>query len=270
MNDFLRESAGVFKNIHRLQEIIAQTEKYTLLKQNSVFDKSQENVVENKIEQLDQRFDTISGIIKEDIKKTKTETDLLAKHKARKCEVDLRKLHILKQTKDLTEAIGNYRSLKYECKAKENELLKRALQISNSKADEITINKIAESNQLSDSKPPFALGSKSANEMLEHSQQRKDRIEKIVITIQKLANMIDEINNLVYDNSKVIDGILINVSDSEMHLAQSNVELESALAYQRKANFIKRIIFSIFLVFLAITIFYLYFVIFLRPRYYYY
>jgi len=267
MNEFLNNSTIIFKNIGRLKEIIEEMEKYTLLKQNSVLDESKEAALENKIEKSDFNFNSISETIKDEIKRNQDEVDRLKKNGISKREMEIRRSHLFKQSKDLAEAIASYRNLKCEYKNKERELLQRAYQIVNPSGDKFEYREVEKDTS---SKAVFAVGSKSSQEIIRHANNRKLKIDKIVETITKLAGMIDEIDEIVHKNSKVVDDILGNITDAEMNSAEANRELESALAYQRKVNYIKRLLLKFLIFFIFILIIWLYIQYRIRLSYYYY
>lgn len=246
MKEFLNNSTLVFKNIQKLKEMTEKMEKYILLKQNSVMDDAKEEALESQIDRLDSDFDIMSESIKEEIKRCQEETNKLAKNGMSKGEIDLRNTHIFKHSKELTEAITQYRNVKCEYKNKEKEMLKKAYQIVNPKVSDSELEKLAEDKDFdSGMGTAFSLGSKSAQQIMIQAKNRKKKLEKIVDVINKLVQLIEEIDALVKNNTKVVDDIVVNMTEAEVNTAEANKQLESALIYQRRVNFIKKVFFAI-------------------------
>lgn len=240
MNEFLGNSQIVLNNIKRLREIVSEMEEHILLKQNSVLSDEKEEVLENKISKLDFDFNSISEIIGKEIKKNQQETDGL-EGKISDKELEIRRNHIYKHTKDLKEVIGEYRNLKCSYKNKEVEMLKRAFEVVHPNAKDEDFEEFK--TKLGDDSTPFAIG--ASDQSLKHAKVRKERLDRVIEVINKLVMLIEEIDELVKNNSKVVDNIVIHMTDAEINTNEANNQLEAALKYQRRANKIKRIIYGI-------------------------
>lgn len=255
MKEFLNNSTLVFKNIHKLKEMTGKMEKYILLKQNSVMDDAKEEALENQIDRLDSDFDTVSESIKEEIKRSQEETNKLAKNGMDQREIGMRNTHIFKHSRDLTEAITQYRNIKCEYKNKEKEMLKKAYQIVNPKVSDSDLEKLSEDKDFDSSMgTAFSLGSKSAQQIMIQAKNRKQKLEKIVEVINKLVSLIEEIDALVKSNTKVVDDIVVHMTEAEVNTAEANKQLESALLYQRRVNFFKKVFLVIVLVFIGLVL----------------
>lgn len=248
MKNFLENSKLIFANIEALRKIVKTSQEYVSLKQTSVMTEDQEIVVDKKIEELDLNFDKVSSSIKDAIKATQDETNRLEKADLiDKTEIEMRNLHIHKFYKELKQTIFSYRNLKSESKNKEKDLLKQAFQIVNPKADDASIDKILNEKDADSSlNSAFSLGGGSSSKrMLETAKNRRKKIDRIIETINRLIAMIEEIDKMVKKNANVVDDITVNMTQSEKHTAQANVELERSLVYQRRINFIKKVLFGI-------------------------
>lgn len=260
MKGFLNNSSLVFKNILKLKEMTKKMEEYTLLKQNSVMDDAKEEALEDQIDRLDSDFDTMSESIKEEIKRSQAETNKLAKNGMGHEEIDLRNTHTFKHSKELTKVIAQYRNVKCEYKNKEKERLKKAYQIVNPKVSDSELEKLTEDKDFDSSmSTAFSLGSRSAQQIMMQAKNRRKKLEKIVDVINKLVSLIEEIDTLVKSNTKVVDDIVVHMTEAEVNTAEANKQLESALLYQRRVNFFKKVLLGIVLVFVALVLLWLVF-----------
>lgn len=248
MESFLENSKLIFANIETLRKLVKSSQQYTSLKQTSVMTEDQEAVVDRKIEELDINFDKICGAIKDAIHAAQEETNRLEKEDMiDKAELEMRNLHIHKFFKELKQTIFTYRNSKSDFKNKEKDLLKQAYQIVNPKANENEIEKILnEPDSDTALSSAFSLGGNSAKKMLETAKNRRKKIDRIVVIINRLVALIEEIDNMVKSNATVVDDIVINMTQSEKHTAQANKELERSLVYQRRINFIKKLALGLF------------------------
>lgn len=260
MIEFLDNSRLILANIKELRKIIKEMKECIRMKQTSVLTEEKELALDNKIDTLDTNFDKICHVIKDAIKSTQEETNRLQKDgELSKEEIEMRNVHTYKYYKELSDAVYSYRNLKSEYKTKEKDLLKQAFQIVNPKASDAELDKIVEcSDSEASLSKAFSLGTNSGQQMLKQAKYRRKKIDSIVENINKLVALIEEIDEVVHKNTKVVDEIVVNVTAAEMNTKQANKELESALAYQRKLNIIKRIVLGI--VVLLVIVFIVFFV----------
>lgn len=233
MNEFLNNSRILIKNLDKLSAIISEIEATIKLKQNSVLSDEQEEAVERKINKLDCEFDNLTEIIGREIKKNQADLEK-EKKKYSKEELDIRKNHILKHSNGLKEKVGEYRSLKVNYKNKENEMFKKAFEVANPNAKDEDFEKYKEN--LDTEAQPFDFGSKVVFQSLKQAKIRKERLNSVVKTINKMVQLIEEIDELVQKNAEVVDEIVINMTDAEENVRETNTQLEQALAYQKKTN----------------------------------
>lgn len=218
-------------------------EKFMALKTTSVLDEEKEKALENKIDRLDFDFNAIYEVIKSEIERNQKETDKLEKEGCKKVQIEIRRSHIYKHSNDLTRIIGEYKSLQCENRNKEKEILERAYQVVNPSMGKKQIEKFAKKGSLQGvGNTPFSVRSKSSQEVLEHANNRKRRVDKIVKSIVRLTALIDEIDQIVNSNTKYVDEIGENMVKSEMNTEQTNKELDAALEYQRRVNFLKKVL----------------------------
>jgi t-SNARE complex subunit (syntaxin) len=256
MIEFLDNSKLILASIKELRKIIEEMKEYIRMKHTSVLSEDKEEALDKKIDLLDNKFYKICEVVRDAIKTTKEETARLYKDgEITKEEEKMRKVHAYKYYKELSDAIYAHRNLKTEYKTKEKDLLKKTYQIVNPKATEAELDKIMES---ADSEGvmgiAFSTGTQSGQQMLKQAKYRRKRIDDIVENIKKLIALIEEIDELVHKESKTIDDIVVNVTAAEMNTKQANKELESALVYQRKLNFLKRIGVVILILFFVLVL----------------
>lgn len=255
MNEFLSNSQVVLKNIKKLEDIIKEMEDTILIKQTTVLNDEKDELLEKKITKLDFDFNVISETISKEIKRNQKETEKL-KNKIDARELEVRQNHIFKHTKELKEAISEYRNLKCTYKNKEMEMMRKTFEVTHPGGDEEAFEKYKETLD-SGGANAFTTGSETSMASLKHAQMRKERLDKVVEVINRLVTLIEEIDELVHKNSKVIDEIVVNIADAEVNATEANKQLESALYYQRRSNKIKRILYGIMIVFLCIGLWWL-------------
>ncbi|ELA42491.1 uncharacterized protein VICG_00590 [Vittaforma corneae ATCC 50505] len=256
MIEFLDNSKLILGNIKELRKIIKEMKECIRMKQTSVLTEEKELALDKKIDTLDITFDKICHAVKDAIKSTQEETNKLEKNgELTKEEIEIRKVHTYKYYKELSDAVYSYRNLKSEYKTKEKDLLKQAFQIVNPNVSEAELDKIVEcSDSEASLNTAFSLGTHSGQQMLKQAKYRRKKIDNIVENINKLVALIDEIDEMVHKNTKVVDEIVVNVTAAEMNTKQANKELESALAYQRKLNIIKRIAVGVVILIVIVLI----------------
>lgn len=250
MKEFLESSTHILKRVRELRKITKEIEEAIRMKQTSVLAEDKELALDRRMDYLDTSFDETCHEIKDAIKSTREETDrLTTSGDLSKEELEVRNMHIYKYYKELSDAIFAYRNLKSEYKNREKELLKQAFQIVNPKASDADIEKTIENPDSEMSAgSAFSLGTNSGQQILKQAKYRRKKIDKIVETIGRLIALIDEIDELVHKNTKVVDEVVVNVTKAEMNTRQANKELESALIYQRRLNFVKRLVFALVIV----------------------
>lgn len=257
MREFLDNSRLILTNIKELRKTVEEMKECIRMKHTSVLTEDKEMELDERMERLDAEFDKMCYLIKEAIKTTKKETSRLEKNEEiSKEEVEMRNVHTYKYYKELSDAIYSYRNLKSDYKNKEKDLLKQAYQIVNPKATEGEIEKIVETEGDGQLGTAFSLGTASGQNMLKQAKYRRKKIDGIVESISKLVALIDEIDKMVNKEDKEIDQIVVHVTTAEMNTKQANKELESALAYQRKLNTLKRTVLVIFVILVIILLFF--------------
>lgn len=256
MKAFLDNSKGILRNIDELKTIVANMDEYIRLKQTSVLPEDKETALDGKMDGLDGKFDTICVSIKDAIETAQNETRQLEKdEEISKEEVELRNVHIYKYFKELTKAVYSYRNLKSEFKNKEGELLRQAYQVMHPQATEEELNELGEGEDCDEKLGAvFATGTAGGQEMLKKAKYRRKRIEKIVTAVNRLIVLIQEIDELVKKNTRVVDEIVVHVTKAEMHTRQANRELEEALEYQRRLNFIKRMVLLVVVILVVVML----------------
>jgi len=247
MEEFLDNSRRTLKRIAELGSIVKEMEESIRMKQTSVLTEDKETVLDHKMDELDEKFDKLCHEIKGAISDTQAETKKLEKEQEiSKEEADMRGVHVHKYLKELSDAVLAYRNLKSEFKNKEKDLLKQAYQIVHPKVTDDELDKLAEGNDMDDKlSGAFSTGTASGQQMYNRAKERGRRIGMIVKDVNKLVALINELADLVGSNTKIVDEIVVHVTKAEMNTRQANRELEEALEYQRKINFIKRMIFLI-------------------------
>lgn len=257
MRKFLELSAETSDKIKKLDGYVDEFKSYTLSKQNSVLTDKEEQKVDNKLKAIDKIVMFLSSEIKIDIEKQQEETRKMAKFIKNNpgangisvSEVEMRELHTFKHGNDLSKALRNYQNMQCSYKESEKDRLKEIYLVANPEATEEDIKNLNDESKCESLlASAFALGSHSAKGILEEANNRKAKIEQIVKLINSLVTLIDEIDNTVRKNGKIIDKISLSVASSDTNTSHANSELRKALAYERKAMYIKRIIAAIIVI----------------------
>jgi len=260
MRDFLETAMDVSKEIKDLDERVEKYRKLILEKQTKILNREDEYELNNKIEALNIKINSRSEKIKSAIKRNKEETLYLKGTNMGRDIISIRELHTFGHGKELSSVLGKYQDIQYKYKRREKERVKEAYLIANPKAgqkelDELMYGKDGETVLAS----AFALGSHSAKGILDEAKDRMKRIDKIVESINTIVSLINEIDKIVKMESSVVDNISINMTSAEVHTSQANKELNSALRYQRRVMFLKRLFFGFFIVLLALLLGYVVF-----------
>lgn len=216
----------------------------------------QENILDAKIEQLNNDFSYNCQVVKDKIKESQAEINQLkAAKKITKEEEDVRSVHIYKYYTELSNAIKAYRNLNSDFKNKEKEMLKQQYQIVNPKATEADLKKIFDDDS-AELESAFSLGGASSKKMLQSAKTRSNKINKIVEKVNKLVELIEEVDNIVKSNTNVINETVINMDAAEQNTKQTNAELEAALVYQRRINFFKKLVLGVVGFFMLLLVLY--------------
>lgn len=261
MREFLESVTNISNTTSKLDEYIEGIDKCILTKQNSVLNEEEENVLDSKIECLNSTFVQQSESIKEQISKLQKETELIKSESKDKRMIEMRELNIYRLRSDLTNAIRRYQDVQCDYKNKEKSKLKEAFLIANPKATDEDLKKLSESDGEAVIASAFALGSHSAQGILNQAKNRHKKIEKIVETINTLVKLIEEIDSLVKKNSTIVNQIEVNMTAAEIHTEGANNELFAALGWEISAMRIKRIIAGV-----AVVIFIVFILWILRGR----
>ncbi|KAM0681226.1 hypothetical protein GINT2_000424 [Glugoides intestinalis] len=270
MKEFLDNSTLIFANIKELKRLVDEIEEFIRLKQTSVLTEDKEEALNGKLEHLDRNFDTVCKTTKDAIRDAqKKTTALVAQGELSKEEIEMRNLHIYKYCKDFSDAIYCYRNLKSAYNSREKELLAQAYKIVNPKASDEEIDKIVEDVDCETTlSTPFSVGADGSQQMLKQAKTRRKNIINVVTKINKLVALIEEIDEVVNNNIKIVDEIVVNVTTAEVNTMQANKELEVALATRRRLNSIKRFLLGVFM--FIVGLFIVYWLLFARRRQAYY
>lgn len=258
MRDFLQNSKEISGNIKKLDAYSAEIFKCVTLKQDSVLTEEEEKDLDKRIETLDEMFNALCKKIKAAIKMNENETLDLKMKKGNKSVVETRELCTYRNWNDLSKALRKHQDVQCTYKDKEFSKLKELYLAANPEATEKDFEKLADKTQgealLASA---LALGSHTAQSVLIQAKNRKMNIEKIVERIDVLVQLLVDIDRIVKKNTNVIDQISINITSAEMHTTQATRELTSALAYERRTMWIKRLLF--WLVFICLAVFIVFF-----------
>ncbi|EOB11856.1 Syntaxin-like protein psy1 [Nosema bombycis CQ1] len=256
MREFLVSSKKFFEDVKTLDSYTKSFEHLNSRLNNSILNEKDEKSIHNQIEVVNKRFKSLSYSLNEKINVSTDQIEQM-ENKNDNFEYKTLKIHLHAQTKALTEAVNKYRDAQFKHKAEEEEKFKLQYIIAKPGADEDEINESISGDQ-SDAKlaSAFALGSNSAQGILEEAEKRKTNIKKIGEMIQELIEMMRILNEAISKQTDVVDKIAENLITAEENTAAANVDLTQALDYQIRATRIKRIIGTCIVVVVIIAILY--------------
>ncbi|KAF9762365.1 Syntaxin-1A like protein [Nosema granulosis] len=242
MREFLKSSKKFFDDVNALRTYTSSFEHLSARLNNAILSNKDEKTVNNQIEVINNRFRTLSNSLKDRLSATSGRLEH-PEAKSNNFEYKTMKIHLHAQTKALTSAINEYRDAQFKHKSEEEEKFKLQYVIAKPGADEQEINECI-SGDKSEAKlaSAFALGSNSAQGILEEANKRKTNIKKIAVMIQELIELMRILNEAISKQSDVVDKIAENLTTAEENTTAANVDLRQALDYQIRATQIKRII----------------------------
>jgi syntaxin 1B/2/3 len=252
MRDFLSSVSAITEGIKKMNEYAEELEKYTLLKQTSVLNVEEERGLDRKIEITNMHFLDLSRMMKESIENLQKDTKKLSNTDKDKKIIENQELYTFRLKDDMAKALRKYQNVQCSYKQREDEKLKETFLIANPKATKSDLEKLT-AGQEGEAilAAAFALGSHSAQGILNQAKDRKKKIEKIIETINILVSLIGDIDKLVKKNAHVVDQITVNMVAAEEHTVEAIGQLDSALEHERRAMFWKRCIYG-FLLFLIL------------------
>lgn len=248
MRFFLYSSEKINSKLKKLQSYIAETKRFMLIKQNSVMNHKEETALEHKIDIVNRLFTKVSGEIKEMIETNQKKTKELKKDKnSSKKLIEIRELHTYRHGRDLADALTHYQNIQCEFKDKERERLRDVYMVSNPSVTEEELEKLNRGGEEAETMiaASFALGSNSAQGLLNEAKTRNTKIKKITELITTLVNLIDEIEEKINDNDSFVDDIVLNIAVADEQTGEANRQLKKTLSYEKSVMRLKRILFVI-------------------------
>ncbi|KAI4291332.1 hypothetical protein PAPHI01_0606 [Pancytospora philotis] len=266
MRDFLKRAEEISSKIRRLEEYADEIHIYIAQKQNSVLNENEEDAIDTKIDAATDLFTALSVKVKMSIKKDQDETLDMKQKGGKKGIIETRELYNFRHSRDLANVTRKYQSIQCEYKEKENAKLRDTFLIANPDATEEDLQLLTDGMhgeaQLASA---FALGSRSTQAVLLQAKNRNKKIGKIAEKVEVLVQLLKDIDRLVKNTRPSIDNIALNMESAEAHTTKAVGQLTAAAAYQRRAMFIKRIIFAVVIVCIILLGLYFFSVFYRRP-----
>lgn len=215
MREFLKSSKKFFDDVKALRTYTSSFEHLSSRLNNAILSEKEEKSMNNQIEVVNNRFRSLSNSLKDRLNASNEKIESI-ENKNNNFEYKTMKIHLHAQTKALTSAINEYRDAQFKHKNEEEEKFKLQNVIAKPGADEEEINECI-SGDKSEAKlaSAFALGSNSAQGILEEAEKRKTNIKKIAAMIQELIELMRILNEAISKQTDVVDKIAENLTTAE-------------------------------------------------------
>ena len=231
--------------------------EYNDFKNGSVLSKSKEKKFDNKGNALTSMFESLSDKTKDSIMEINDETKKLEKNKKTdKLYLETRKNQWFILTKKLKNSIETFKRLQVDKNKIDKEKIKNTILLIDPEISNQNLEKINEEG-LECFKTKENQNSDNNRRLLKNAKKRNNNVLKIAQSVAKLVKLLKDLEDMIFSAKDEVEEISYNMEKSEIFSKKGVDDLEQALEYQKKAMWIKRLIWSVLSLFFGGTLIFL-------------
>lgn len=255
IQEFLQAVKEIDTVIEQIKENKNNMEIHLKTKQTSILSADEEEVLEKEIEIISEQVQEYSAKAKDDLRAFQAETARMAEKNDNVGTIKLRETHALRMGKEFMAALREFQNLQSMFCEREKERLKESLLVVKPDATDEELEMVSNKDQggkLLDS--VYSLGSYSAKKSWNEASRREKYLDRIYKTAKSIVQMIEEVNAITHKQRASVEKISLHMTEADVHAQEATRQLESALAYEKKVKWIKRILFGILIIIIIVVV----------------